>query len=246
MGASKRVWLVAAVAALALGAPHVALAQVANVDREFIDFGQVNVGDSASENVTVTVTEGLVAISTAYILSDSAGVFEITDASPIPPFLDTGETVLFEISFTPPSAGFYDGAFLVLSDNEGGSLRVELSGEGVEPGGDPEPADLIDALQLYSEAAIDDGELSGTGRNSRVQGRRLGLFQTKLDLVEWFIDAGLIRPACVVLRWLEARTDGARRPNDIVEGPATADVHEMIVELSDALECGDGRGCWRH
>jgi hypothetical protein len=94
-----------------------------------ISFGNVAVGSTATQNVTVTNTgTGTVSISGATI---TGGVFTVVGGNPSSS-LPVGQSATVQVQFTPTSMTPASGALIVTSDASDSSLSIALSGTGLE------------------------------------------------------------------------------------------------------------------
>lgn len=159
-----RLWI-AVNACLVVTLPLAASAQDFSLDHSSLDFGPVAVGDTALLSLTLTSTGGGPLIATNYYFEDSAadagGAFSIVGHSFPAPFstfpvvLDIGESMVTQVSFTPPSVGLYSGYFTIESSHHAiPEFEVPLSGQGVSVV--PVPPALC--LVLYGLASVGAGK----------------------------------------------------------------------------------------
>ena len=96
-----------------------------------ISFGNVLVGNNKTITETITNTGGAaVNISQAKVTGTG---FSVNGINP-PLTLIPGQSVTFNVVFTPPSAGSDSGNLAIKSDASNPTLNVPLSGNGVTPG----------------------------------------------------------------------------------------------------------------
>ena len=96
-----------------------------------INFGNVQVGHNKSLTETITNTGGVdVNISQAKVTGTG---FSVNGISP-PLTLTPGQSVTFNVVFTPQSAGSVSGNLAIKSDASNPTLNVPLAGVGVAPG----------------------------------------------------------------------------------------------------------------
>ncbi|MCH8568791.1 MAG: choice-of-anchor J domain-containing protein, partial [Balneolales bacterium] len=99
-----------------------------SVSPESLAFGEVVVGESASQDVTVTNTgSDVLVITAAGVESDHFSVEGPSTAE-----LPVGESLVYTVTFAPVSSGAKGGEFIV--ESNGGTGVVSLSGDGVDPG----------------------------------------------------------------------------------------------------------------
>lgn len=109
-----------------------ASAQCIEVTPESWDYGDVKVGRSESQIITIHSC-GSSAV-TVYYIGIWEGDVEAFTVGPVPdvPFpLPGGETLEVEVTFTPPGLGVHEAPFCVLHDATGGETCVDLSGVGI-------------------------------------------------------------------------------------------------------------------
>jgi len=93
-------------------------------------FGNVNVGNSATETTLITNTGGS-AVTISQLGVTGAGI----TASGIPPqlTLNAGQTTVLSVMFTPPGPGALNGSASVMSDATNPTLTIAATGTGVQP-----------------------------------------------------------------------------------------------------------------
>lgn len=92
-----------------------------------VTFGNVNVGASTSELLTLTVAGGK-DVTVSNVTASGAG-FVVSPHSNV--VLAPNQSLTISISFEPKSAGTAAGQLLVTSDASNSSLQISLSGDGV-------------------------------------------------------------------------------------------------------------------
>jgi Abnormal spindle-like microcephaly-assoc'd, ASPM-SPD-2-Hydin len=96
-----------------------------------IAFGAVQVGSSQSHSQTLTNTGGsLLHISTATV----TGAGFATSGLSVPTTLNAGQSLTFNVTFTPQSSGNASGSLALTADGSVSNLSVTLSGSGASPG----------------------------------------------------------------------------------------------------------------
>jgi Abnormal spindle-like microcephaly-assoc'd, ASPM-SPD-2-Hydin len=96
-----------------------------------INFGNVQVGSSQTQTVTLT-NGGSSSVTVSRILASGAG-FAVTGLS-LPLTLAVGQSASFNATFTPNSAGSVNGSVAISSNAPNPSLNIALSGTGVAVG----------------------------------------------------------------------------------------------------------------
>ena len=106
-----------------------------------IDFGQVPVGTSRTEHLTVS---NVGASDLTFHLSEQHDEIDIPESGTEFTLAAGGEKV-FNVVYTPINAGSSSGAAVrVFSDAENGTQYVNISGQGVEGGNTPEDVEAVD------------------------------------------------------------------------------------------------------
>jgi hypothetical protein len=96
-----------------------------------IAFGSVQVGSSQSHSQTLTNTGGSVLhISTATV----TGTGFATTGLSVPTTLNAGQSLTFNVTFTPQSSGNASGSLALTADGSVSNLSVTLAGSGASPG----------------------------------------------------------------------------------------------------------------
>jgi hypothetical protein len=107
---------------------------------------------------------------------------------------------------------------------------------------DDEPSEAVEALLQYIDMAVAQGDLWGNGNESYGPNK----IEALKDMVEStgdLIDSGDYDIACSQLDSIYALIDGALRPKDLVEGPATVTIALAILEILNDLGCSSEYWC---
>ncbi|NIO10277.1 MAG: hypothetical protein GTO40_20645, partial [Deltaproteobacteria bacterium] len=161
-----------------LAVPLVASAECIDVTPASWDYGDVEVGASESQIITIHSC-GATALNINYleIIKDETGApsFAYEISSPIPdvpfslqgsahPDFPEGEALDVEITFTPPDVGAHEAFLYITHDANGGETSVTLFGVGVSE--EPEPGEVMAKLIDSVEAFVEAGTLVGDGPGS--------------------------------------------------------------------------------
>ncbi len=96
-----------------------------------IAFGSVPVGSPQTHSATLSNTGGsLLHISTATLTGAGFG----TNGLNVPTTLNAGQSLTFNVTFTPQSGGAVSGSLAVTADGSVTNLSITLSGTGASPG----------------------------------------------------------------------------------------------------------------
>ncbi len=201
-----------------------------------ISFGEVEVGSSASQIVTVTNTGGANLTINAVLLSAGTGPAFSIGAAPETPFvLAPGETADIGLTFSPSAAGLYAGSMNVSSDASNGTEgEVTFSGEGVLVNVPPDQQ--VEDILAFFDDSVAAGTLVGSGHGNSGNGR-LGALRNMIEASSDYIQIGLTAEACRQLLDVWRRTDGEARPPDFVAGEAAAELAAQIAALRNSLGC---------
>jgi hypothetical protein len=231
-----------------LAAPITASAECIDVTPASWDYGDVEVGTSESQIITIHSC-GATALNIGYleVIKDETGApsfaYEITSPIPDVPFslqgsahpdFPEGETLEIEVTFTPPDIGTHDAILYIRHDADGGETSINLYGAGVPE--EPEPGEVMAELIDFFETSVDAGTLAGDGPGSSASGR-LKAFRNMLNAANDHIEDGNYALACEQLQDARNRVDGLHPPPDFVVGPARAEVEAMIAEVMAELGC---------
>ena len=220
-----------------LAAPLTASAQNIDVDPLVWDYGDIVVGESATQIFTLT-SEGPTPLTIHLIeITDDASVsFTIVSGETGSQILLPGEFIEIEVVFAPTGVGYLE-AFMYISSNASSpdnELYVPLAGVGVTDATGIEEimSDLLDEVDF----AFGSGELQGVGSGNSAS-HRADAFMNMLYSTNDLIAAGEYETACEQFWQAYRRLDGAHRPPDFVEGPATDGIGLLIFDVMDALGC---------
>ena len=154
-----------------LAAPLVASAECIDVTPASWDYGDVEVGTSESQIITIHSC-GATALNIGYleVIKDETGApsfaYEITSPIPDVPFslqgsahpdFPEGEILDIEITFTPPDVGAHEALLYIRHDANGGVTSVNLYGVGVSE--EPEPGEVMGDLIEFFEASVEASKL---------------------------------------------------------------------------------------
>jgi hypothetical protein len=233
----KRLPVLGMLAALAIiGRPCVVPAQDARIVPMELDFGQVEVGSSATLPVTITSVEPDDLVIYSIEIDDSTGSFAITSLPEINVPMVTNDSITVEITFAPSSVGTHD-ALMVMTSNDAQPpvtqvALIDVTGEGVETS----VQERMDEVVEFFSTAADAGEVEGIGAGASARAR-LESIGLKLDLASQFIGTGHDRAACQMLEFVLERCDGAQPPRDFVTGPAVEEFCGLVEGVFSSLEC---------
>lgn len=212
-----------------LSAPAPAYADTLEVLPTDHDFGDVEVGTTATTIVSMTNING--SDVEVYGLGFQAGGsadFSLAIFPPVPFIIVPGETVEAEVAFSPSAAGYVTAVLEIEStDSLTPVHEVFFGGVGVDT--QPYPV-TIQAILDFFDSSVIAGTLVGTDRGKSALARLFVLRKT-IETAGKLIERGRIRAARRVLWRAYKRSDGILRPPDFVEGDARAELNSMILQL---------------
>lgn len=218
------------------GFATLAQADCLEVDPTDHDFGDVEVGTTATTIISMTNINGSdVTIYGVEFQAESSGDFSLPSPPAVPIVLAPGNTVEVEVAFTPSADGYVSAVLEIeSSDMIESTQTVFLGGVGVAV--QPPPVSIQSILEFY-DASIAAGTLDGTGSRDRVRKIKRKAFRFLLVAAGTLIEGGYYGWACHVLERSYVRSDGLCRPRDFVDGEARAELNGMILQLMADLGC---------
>ncbi len=96
-----------------------------------LGFGEVEQGTAASQSITIQNTSGPAPLEVISVTTGDAAVFSAT--APLPVSLQPGESISFDVSFTPQDVGPASGSLQIAHSGTNDPKTVALSGIGVAP-----------------------------------------------------------------------------------------------------------------
>ncbi len=200
------------------------------------DFGDVEIGQTQTY-VAQILNIGTADLTVTELALDVAGStdFSITSAPEVPFTVAPSEsiTVDIEIAYTPATEGFASTALTIGSDDEDEPV-VEVAFGGVGIVVEIPPEQQIQAILDFIDASVADGTLIAYGPGNHPE-RRLRALKHMVRSAGTLIEAGYPNWAVCVLRAVDRKTDGERRPPDFVVGEATETLNTMVNDLIDDL-----------
>jgi hypothetical protein len=192
------------------------------------DFGELSVGESESQNFTITNSWWGQLVIESTVLFDAGGSFALVNAPPDGTVVPPESIISFGVSFSPASEGMFTAQIVIdWTNGENGISTVELSGSAIAA--QPPPLTIQDILNFF-DTSVANGSLTGTGPGKSGE-NRLNAVRNMLIQVSYFLSAGNYEAACDQL--------GAalKRCNDFLQGGAQNDLMQMISGLMNGLGC---------
>ncbi len=142
------------------GTPGAPGAGILTASATTLSFGNVSVGNNATQTLTFTNTgTGTVNISSASI---SGAGFAAVGGSPLSA-ISVGQSGTIQIQFAPPSAGAVTGSLSIASDAANSPLTISLTGTGTQPGLTISPASLNFGNVTVGQSSTQAVQLTNSG-----------------------------------------------------------------------------------
>ncbi len=206
---------------------------VITVDPGNLNFGDVIVGNSKVESVTVhnggdtDLQSGI-----GYIVFSGANASEFSQTNDCATIV-SGDYCTVTVTFAPTLSGSKSAELIITAENEYGTSvtdAVSLTGNAKTP--EEQSDDIIE----FIEDSVESGDLVGTGPGNSAN-KRINAMEEMIDDAKQLIEDGYISEACIQLESAYKKTDGAPNPPDFVEGEDAEDLANMIQELMNSIDC---------
>lgn len=228
----RRLLFFCAVAAVALLLPAAAADPIIEVIPSSHDFGEVDVGSSATAALLVTNFNGHdLVIDAIGFRTGSSTDFTLLGIPVLPRIVNPMGVLELEVTCAPSAEGDAAAVLEVASNDPARPvLTVEFSGTGMAT----TPPTVEDVLAEFDEW-VAEGTLVGSGPGGSAEGR-LGALRNMIAQAGTYLDQGEVALAVAQLEAVQARCDGDSPPPDFVAGAAAAELHGMVEELIAALQ----------
>jgi beta propeller repeat protein len=201
-----------------------------------VNFGDVPVGNSATQIVTVTnAGDADLYVSSANNAPGSAAAFTIQSVTPAAPvWIGPGDVVDVEVRFAPSVNGAVAGTLRITSNDLGEpAVDVPLAGTGTASS---TLAEQVEDLLAFFDATVAAGTLVGDGAGASAN-RRLSALRNMLVAAGGMIAEAEVGDACAQLQDTLERTDGEPQPPDFVAGDDASELHARLGALLASLSC---------
>lgn len=208
-----------------------------NLSETTIDFGNVELGATGSDIVTITNVADEDIIVSASI---TFGAEFTTDWFGFV-FISEGSTAEIDVNvyFDPVANCDATGELRieVLVDDGTGTgdpiIGEEVFVDLIGTGGPTSCGDLIDEILISFDQSIADGTLVSTGNNPN---RRYRALRNRIRAIGFLIDQGYFDQASYITGTAIERTDGAPNPKDFVAGSGLQELNDQLVLLKMLLD----------
>ena len=147
------------------GIPGTPGAGILSPSASTLSFGNVSVGNSASQSLTITNT-GTATVNIASASITGAG-FSVAGGSPLSA-IAVGQSATFQIQFGPPSSGAVNGSISITSDASNSPVTISLTGTGTQPGLSISPGSLNFGNVTVGQSASQTVTLTNSGNLNTV------------------------------------------------------------------------------
>ncbi len=199
--------------------------QLVSLSEPGLDFGNVALGDSETDIVTVTNIAGEDIFFTATV---SGTGFSTTSFGS--PTLSPGESADVAVQFSPTLAGNAAGSVLIevfaVSSNE--DVTVDLVGTG---GASDDPCVLVDDILDFFDASIANGTLESAGYSNR----RLRAMRCRIKAISFLCQHGYLEYAAYITHTAILRSDGDPCPRDFVQGTSVDSLNDQLIVVEQLL-----------
>lgn len=216
------------IAPFAQGVPHIDVTPLS------VDFGVVQIG--APQTVTITmanVGDSAITIETIEFQPGSSPDYALTPVPWLPIFFSAGGSFSVDVTFTPTVPGPAAASLDIHSSDPDHPVVTVMFSATVESD-DLDPLEQIEKILDTANSAIEDGTLTGKGRG-KSSANRLNAFANMLHEAQFLIAVDELDEAAGQLHAAYIHADGLDHPSDFVQGPAAAQLAEMILELIDDI-----------
>ncbi|MCJ7580765.1 MAG: choice-of-anchor D domain-containing protein [Candidatus Aminicenantes bacterium] len=196
------------------------------------DFGPVELGSSSQFMLDIINTGEIdLVIESIGIQAGGSSDFSIGDLPSFPYALSATEVLSVEITYNPSALGASSAVLAIVNNDPDESLvEVNLDGTGFPPN------EQIASILEFLDVSVYEGTLVGSGPGNSAD-IRLNALRNMLENARDLIEAGLYDDACRKLLAAYKKTDGNPKPPDFVEGEATAELAQLILDLMNSLGC---------
>ena len=196
-----------------------------------LNFGDVALGDSAGQIVTVSNT-GNAPLDITSITSTTS---MFTPIPGVPTTVLAGGILDILVTFSPVVDGAFIESLLIQSnDPDTPSASITLIGNGVLV--DAPPGEQIQAILTFMLDGQTGGTLQGNGAGQS-GANRFDALMNMIEAASDMIAAGDAVGACDQLADALKKTDGDPQPPDFVTGPGAPVLGQHIVDLRTTLGC---------
>lgn len=98
-----------------------------SVSPSALNFGNVNVGSTKTQSITMTAIGGSVTVNSDH---SSNGEFALSGSASVPFTISAGQSMTFNVAFKPTTSGTVSGSLQVSSNASDPNVSVSLSGDG--------------------------------------------------------------------------------------------------------------------
>jgi len=206
------------------------------VEPAVLDFGQLDLGQSAVGTLTVANTgdADLVVQSMEFAGAGSAE-FAFVAAPVLPVVIAAGTSVELDIAYTPTVEGDAGAVLTIVSDDvDNPAVDVELKGKAIDPV--QTPLEQMDSILKYYDQGLRNKSIKGVGHTHRISHAHANIVRQMLICTRCLIKGGYGKWAIYGLYDIDKKADGKSRPSDILQGNGVAEFNAKVKTLIETLK----------
>jgi hypothetical protein len=205
------------------------------VEPQSVDFGQLDVGDSAiTQNITIgNVGTAKLVIQSLTWAGGSSADFTVAVMPQLPLTIEPDTSVEIMVVYTPTIAGNAAGTLAIQSnDLETPMVNLTVTGKAIAPV--PTPYEQIIAMIAFYDESVQNGTIQGVGRGNCAK-NNVKMIKEALKITKTLIRCQYKHFAIAALKELDKFTDGKSKPSDLITGSAVAELNTRIDTLLQSL-----------
>lgn len=200
-----------------------------------LDFGQMDIGTSAAQSMTIAnYGDAQLIVQSIAWTEDSSADFAVAVLPELPLVIEPNSMVELSIVYTPTTEGAAAAILEIGSDDLDQPLAtLAVAGGAVNPV--IPPLQQIDAIIAFYNESVQNGTIQGVGRGHSAQAH-IKVVRNMLLFTRSLIRCGYDLYATIALTEIAKFTDGEPRPKDMITGPAVAELNAKINTLITTLK----------
>jgi hypothetical protein len=205
------------------------------VEPASLDFGQLNVGQSAVQKLTIANRgDAELIVQSAIFAAGGCADFAVTAMSDVPLSIEPNGVAEVEITYTAAVEGTVNAVLQIASDDpDTPVVEIIVSGKAINP--IQTPLEQINAILALYDNAVKEKALYGVGPGKSARAH-LNAVRQMLVCAKRLIGGGYQKWALLALYEADKATDGQGRPRDFVEGSAKAELNAKIETLIKTIK----------
>jgi hypothetical protein len=205
------------------------------VEPASLDFGQLNIGQSAVQKLTVANQGNAeLIVESAMFAAGSSADFAVTAMADVPLVIEPNGLAEIEITYTASIAGTVNAVLQITSDDLAAPVtEIAVSGKAVNP--IQTSLEQINAIIAFYDNAIKTKTLYGIGPGKSAKAHQNAV-RTMLVCSKHLIQGKYQKLALLALYEVDKTTNGRGRPKDCLEGPAKAELNAKVKTLIKTIK----------